>query len=147
MLQSTMGLNLDESKRFRMLVDNLFSAPDHFCPPDSLLQLHQPLLVLVPLHKHPSHLHPGEPPPLSQRHVAVLRQGLGLARGRREKVRWVGGVVANPTLRRGGDTHLLASFILGVLGGGEKSFCPQPAAQHMEETIVWVLKPFFSVKG
>lgn len=46
--------------------------PDHFCPPDGLLQLHQPLFVLIPLHQHSGHLHPGEPPPLRHCHVTVL---------------------------------------------------------------------------
>lgn len=50
----------------------LSSLPDHFCPPDGLLKLHQPLFVLIPLHQHTGHLHPGEPPPLRHCHVAIL---------------------------------------------------------------------------
>lgn len=34
--------------------------PDHLGPPHSLLELHQPLLVLVALHEHTGHLHPRE---------------------------------------------------------------------------------------
>lgn len=41
--------------------------PDHLSPPHGLLQLHQPLLVLVALHEHAGHLHPRE--------AAALRHG------------------------------------------------------------------------
>lgn len=48
-----------------------WSAPDHLCPPHSLLQLHQPLFVLIAFHQHSSHFHPGEALPLGRRHVAL----------------------------------------------------------------------------
>ena len=46
-------------------------SPDHLCPSDSFLQLHQPLLILVPLHQDSGHLHPGEALPLGCRHVTL----------------------------------------------------------------------------
>lgn len=49
-----------------------FCLPDHFCPPDGLLQLHQSLFVLIPLHQHSGHLYPGEPTPLCHCHVTIL---------------------------------------------------------------------------
>ena len=45
---------------------------DHLSPPHSLLQLHEPLFVLVPLHQHSRHLYPGEPLPLSHRHLLLI---------------------------------------------------------------------------
>lgn len=48
-----------------------------------------------------------------------------------------GGAVAEEqaATRRDGDTHLLAPLVLGVLGGGEESLGPQPAAQNTEENM------------
>ena len=44
----------------------------HLRPPDGLLELHEALLVLVPLHQHPGHLHPGEPLPLGHRDLLLV---------------------------------------------------------------------------
>ena len=49
----------------------LWSAPDHLRPPHSLLQLHQPLFVLIAFHQHSSHFHPGEALPLGCRHITL----------------------------------------------------------------------------
>lgn len=56
----------------------LWSAPDHLRPPHSLLQLHQPLFVLVAFHQHSGHLHPGEALPLGCRQVALWQHALTL---------------------------------------------------------------------
>lgn len=48
--------------------------PNHLCPFDGLLELHQPLLVLVPFHQDSGHLHPGETLPLGCRNVALSAQ-------------------------------------------------------------------------
>lgn len=45
--------------------------PDHLRPSDGLLQLHESLLVLVPLHQHSGHLHSGEALPLCCRHITL----------------------------------------------------------------------------
>ena len=45
---------------------------DHLSPPDGLLELHEALLVLVPLHQHPGHLHPGEPLPLGHGNLLLV---------------------------------------------------------------------------
>lgn len=44
---------------------------DHLCPPNSLLQLHQPFLVLVSFHQHPGHLHTSEPLTLGHGHIIL----------------------------------------------------------------------------
>jgi len=49
-------------------------SPDHLCPPDSLLELHQPLFVLIALHQNPGHFHTGEAAALSYGNV-VLQGG------------------------------------------------------------------------
>lgn len=48
--------------------------PDHLCPSDGFLQLHQPLFILVPLHQDSGHLHSGETFPLGCGHVALQAQ-------------------------------------------------------------------------
>lgn len=45
--------------------------PNHLCPLNGLLQLHQSLLILIPLHKNSSHLHPGKALPLCCGHVSL----------------------------------------------------------------------------
>lgn len=49
-------------------------SPDHLSPPDSLLELHQPLFVLIALHQNAGHFHTGEAAPLSYGNV-VLQGG------------------------------------------------------------------------
>lgn len=56
-------------------------SPDHFCPPDSLLELHQPLFVLIALHQNPGHFHAGEAAALSYGNV-VLQGGGALLQPR-----------------------------------------------------------------
>lgn len=51
---------------------NLCRSPDHFSPPDSFLELHQPLLILVPLHQDASHFNPREAFPLGHGYPVVL---------------------------------------------------------------------------
>lgn len=55
------------------VVQVLGCPPDHLRPPHSFLQLHQSLLILVPLHQHSGHFHPGEAFSLCRRHVALRR--------------------------------------------------------------------------
>ena len=52
-------------------------CPDHLCPAYSLLQLHQSFLILVPLHKHTSHLNACKPLPL--RHWDILLEQMNEA--------------------------------------------------------------------
>lgn len=49
----------------------MIMLPDHLRPSDGLLQLHESLLVLVPLHQHSGHLHSGEALPLCCRHITL----------------------------------------------------------------------------
>lgn len=51
------------------------SSPDHLSPPDSLLELHQPLFVLIALHQNPSHFYTGEASALSYGNVVLQRGG------------------------------------------------------------------------
>ncbi|RUS89480.1 hypothetical protein EGW08_002777, partial [Elysia chlorotica] len=53
------------------LVGMLLGGADHLGPADSLLQFHEPLLVLVALHQDPRHLHTREPLALSHRDVVL----------------------------------------------------------------------------
>lgn len=48
--------------------------PDHLGPPNGLLQLHQPLLVLVPLHEHTGHLYPREAAALGHGDFVLWRE-------------------------------------------------------------------------
>lgn len=55
--------------------------PNHLGPPHGLLELHQPLLVLVALHEHTGHLHPREATTLC--HGDLVLQGRALPFSRR----------------------------------------------------------------
>lgn len=58
------------------LKSQLCLLPDHLCPFNGLLQLHQPLLVLVPLHQDSGHLHPGKAFPLCCGDITLQTESL-----------------------------------------------------------------------
>lgn len=59
---------------FLLLLRVSFTGPQHLRPAHRLLQLHEALLVLVPLHQHSRHLHSREPLPLRHRNIVLRRR-------------------------------------------------------------------------
>jgi len=51
-------------------------CPDHLRPPDSFLEFHEPLLVLITFHEDTSHLNSGKSLSLSHRYIFLMNKNI-----------------------------------------------------------------------
>lgn len=107
------------------------ASPDHLCPPDSLLELHQPLLVLVALHQDPGHLHTGEAPALGNGNV-VLQRGGALLQPTKD------GMGLRLVPGKSGDRHIFVSSSVQL------DFTPISPYEELIQTVSSELWPWTS---